>query len=488
MAQSLFIPSPMGMTGIPASPDPTPLRLLAFSVAEAALQSDPNSPSFNTTRVSHHQNQNHVQWSMQPQQNAKNSKMKLWNVAERARERHDKVSPLKTQTEQPPSDYTFVLPPNSPLAASISTEQPFAQLSLNPIKSYTSQTRSAEPSPIKSTFARLDQSRPPPVFIPRLSAREFSAEAQRNATSVKHSRTKSDIGLPSATIITEPSSPSERLRAQAQVVTPKVPLPGTGRRLPSLAQIHARVSEESLRRNSQPGNVPKPRGFAVRSDSDESLEILQTPVEEKRNPMLSISIVSSDSRPSTPPSPSKEPRLAPFLRDRTFSRLANVRPPLSIQGRTSPKPTLTVTPPSTENRPPPLTLFTNKFAHPSPTRATLNMSPTEMRFPANLTVSTPPPRNVSSPSLGSPVSPTGSTKSFRSSSTASPTLSIPRITCTPAKTIIIEDGVERESDEESEDEEVVVFDGEKEAEEEREERERRARAMKDRLSLRRRSD
>lgn len=33
----------------PSSPDPTHLRLLAFSVAEAALQSDPNSPSFSLT-------------------------------------------------------------------------------------------------------------------------------------------------------------------------------------------------------------------------------------------------------------------------------------------------------------------------------------------------------------------------------------------------------------------------------------------------------
>lgn len=30
----------------PSSPDPTPLRMLAFSVAEAALQSNPNSPMF----------------------------------------------------------------------------------------------------------------------------------------------------------------------------------------------------------------------------------------------------------------------------------------------------------------------------------------------------------------------------------------------------------------------------------------------------------
>lgn len=33
----------------PSSPDPTHLRLLAFSVAEAALQSDLNSPSFSLT-------------------------------------------------------------------------------------------------------------------------------------------------------------------------------------------------------------------------------------------------------------------------------------------------------------------------------------------------------------------------------------------------------------------------------------------------------
>jgi hypothetical protein len=42
---TLILPAQQAHAQIPSSPDPTPLRLLAFSVAEAALQSDPNSPS-----------------------------------------------------------------------------------------------------------------------------------------------------------------------------------------------------------------------------------------------------------------------------------------------------------------------------------------------------------------------------------------------------------------------------------------------------------
>ena len=51
MAQTLFSPSPSFPSYTPSSPDSTPLRLLAFSVAEAALQSDPGSPSFGATVI-----------------------------------------------------------------------------------------------------------------------------------------------------------------------------------------------------------------------------------------------------------------------------------------------------------------------------------------------------------------------------------------------------------------------------------------------------
>ena len=45
MSQSILLPTMVNYT-TPTSPDPTPLRMLAFSVAEAALSSDPNSPLF----------------------------------------------------------------------------------------------------------------------------------------------------------------------------------------------------------------------------------------------------------------------------------------------------------------------------------------------------------------------------------------------------------------------------------------------------------
>lgn len=43
MAQTILLSSPSLPSFNPPSPDPTPLRMLAFSVAEAAL-GDPNSP------------------------------------------------------------------------------------------------------------------------------------------------------------------------------------------------------------------------------------------------------------------------------------------------------------------------------------------------------------------------------------------------------------------------------------------------------------
>ena len=48
MTQTIFLPPSNLPTYAPQSPDPTPLRMIACSVAESALQSDPNSPSFDT--------------------------------------------------------------------------------------------------------------------------------------------------------------------------------------------------------------------------------------------------------------------------------------------------------------------------------------------------------------------------------------------------------------------------------------------------------
>ena len=84
MAQSIFLPSPslnMGQ-GIPSSPDPTPLRLLAFSVAEAALQSDPNSPSF--TQIGRMPD---IQLAGEGWEFKAASRSRLWDVAERAKTR-----------------------------------------------------------------------------------------------------------------------------------------------------------------------------------------------------------------------------------------------------------------------------------------------------------------------------------------------------------------------------------------------------------------
>ena len=96
MAQTLFLP-PVVFPGsaTPSSPDPTPLRLLAFSVAEAALQSDPNSPSLSLSDDS--DSGDWVgPWSRSspakrvPVANKQGSR--LWDVVERAKERKDRIN------------------------------------------------------------------------------------------------------------------------------------------------------------------------------------------------------------------------------------------------------------------------------------------------------------------------------------------------------------------------------------------------------------
>jgi hypothetical protein len=69
---------------------------------------------------------------------------------------------------------------------------------------------------------------------------------------------------------------------------------------------------------------------------------------------------------------------------------------------------------------------------------------------------------------------------------ASPTLSVPIITCTPAPQRVRRNGVEEDSDEEEGD--VVVFSAEEEDSEGEGEREKRGREMKALLGLRRKSD
>lgn len=334
-----------------------------------------------------------------------------------------------------------MLPPRSPLAASIAAKQAKPRLNLG-ARPFPLYTRSAEPSPVKSTFSGLDQTVPPPEFMPRFD--------------------KGDTAY----------APSQRLRDQA--TSPVQPISRHTARLPSLKQIQAKMGQSggSHRRSGSTGSTPlpvRPRP-AQRSDSDDSVELIRTPPDEF--PPSHPRIVLGDlSRPPTPPSPTnslKEPRLAPFLRERTSGRLANSKarpvsmPPMrgldilamgqSMGSIAAAKKNAN----STATVPPP-----------SPSRA--------------VCLNTPPKRAISV-FTSSPASPTGS---FRSSSTSSPTLSVPTITCTPAPGIR-DDGSEHDSEEEEN--EVVLFEGDISVEQERSEREERGRAMLERLTLRRRSN
>jgi len=357
--------------------------------------------------------------------------------------------------------------------------------SLNFSKQLPLYTRSAEPSPVSSTFSTLNQSLPPPEFVPRLSAREFSAQSHDlSAATKQHQRAKSDVRSPHIG-----NSPSQLLRSQVKVKVSSRHKPTP----PSLKQIQAKMSR-THGLGASVGAVPLPRAEpTTRTASEDSIEILKTPTDEKTRTEARISLQSIPSRrPPTPPSPSmKESRLAPFLRQRTNGRLAGARP-VSLGSVATPKvssvandvkPMLRINPPSLTIRP----SLPRPTATVTPTRASFSFraataSPTDSRF--NLTVSIPPSR--SSPLSTSPASPTGSVRSFRSTSTASPTLSVPIITCTPAPVKVVKNGVEHDTDEEEGD--VVVFDSEMEDSKDRDEREKRGKEMRDRLMLRRRSE
>lgn len=378
-----------------------------------------------------------------------------------------------TEIETPPSPpispaaCDFALPPGSPSAAPVAplSQQQAARspsrarlearlnlATLGNSRPFPLYTRSAEPSPIKSTFSTLDQSRPPPEFVPRPA---------------------NDA----------PASPSERLRRQATV--PAVPAPSRHTaRLPSLKQIQAKMNKTGHRRGASIGSsrdLAKAPMFAapianriksVRTLSEDSVEVLKTPTDEFPPVKPRIVFDSPERRPSTPPSPvgpAKESRLAPFLRERTSGRLKTrpvSMPPMSgdinvfsFGNKENPK--VTVTPPKIK------TQATATVPPPSPSRA--------------IVLNTPPNRNVHQ-FYSSPSSPTESIRS--NMSMASPTLTVPIITCTPAPARCVRNGVEHDSDEEEGD--VVLFEGES-GDEESSERERRSKEMLDRLNLRRRS-
>ncbi|ORX37326.1 hypothetical protein BD324DRAFT_650926 [Kockovaella imperatae] len=564
MAQSVFLPRTNLPTFTPQSPDPTPLRTIAFSVAESALQSDPNSPALDSLAYTGPRpfirGQWLDQWTVEDLENVPvpldphyggkraGEGRKLMNVVERAKERRERenLPPLRTKSSYPapaspplsPS-YNFVLPSNSPLAASIAAtprqnESHFTQrtdiptppsalrrtnvaptpppnvtrprppiLTVTPPskKTVPLYTRSVEPSPTRPmfgvqsptalTFASMDKRNPPPDFVPRLSATELSARLGLNESA----RTRRD-----------PTGESQLAVARPHRTLVK---------LPSLAQIQAKVSktEDDAQRAANRMVIPPTQGVqgqgdsraprfpmatpwkSYRNDSQGSLEILQTPTDEL--PPLTQPMVSALSRPATPPSPTLQqmgkdsPGLAMFLRQRTSGRLNRSRPlsmpplaageSLNFDAFLPPKASL------------PLPTRSNST---SPTRPFLAL--TENRLHQTIAnrrsvfiggdIATPPHRSMSlTPSL---ISPTDSTRSYRSSSSGSPTLPVPMITCTPAPVRMLKDGVEQDSDEEEGD--VVLFEREDEwsddVDEEQVEdiqREQLARMMKAKLGLRR---
>jgi hypothetical protein len=248
--------------------------------------------------------------------------------------------------------------------------------------------------------------------------------------------------------------------------------------LPSLAQIQAKMSTRGHRRGVSVGAVPQPRApKSVRTDSQDSMEVLITPTEEyentltRREPRIVLpsgNTGNNCSQTATPPSPTgmKSSRLAPFLRQRISGRLATrpvSMPPL--QGRPLLGPKLNIIPP---------TLVTPLAKVPPPVEP---CTPIRASFPFP-TLSTPPTRSTSP--LHSPTSSTHSQPS--------PSLSVPMITCTPAPQRVRRNGVEEDSDEEEGD--VVVFSAaeEDEVNSDKEERERRGRIMRAKLGLRRLSD
>jgi hypothetical protein len=100
-----LLQSPVG-TYTPSSPDPTPLRMLAFSVAEAALQADPNSPAFaGSDKVSTGdlfwpaqepwaKSTTSSRWSAEPPKaslaSRRGQSKPMWDVIDKARERRQK--------------------------------------------------------------------------------------------------------------------------------------------------------------------------------------------------------------------------------------------------------------------------------------------------------------------------------------------------------------------------------------------------------------
>ncbi|KAL7423025.1 hypothetical protein Q5752_002324 [Cryptotrichosporon argae] len=453
MAQSILLPPTSLPAYNPGSPDPSPLRTLAFSVAEAALQPDPNSPSFASLAgrlPDPLEFDSTWKWPKPPramqmqvhmhQPTPRRSSRSLWDLADHAKTRRGSQDSVPSPPVSPHKG--FAVPARAPLAAFIAASAltaPFLSTHA------PTQTRSAAPSPTKPAFAHLDQRRPPPEFVPplRLSAREFAAKPVDRPA--QHARARSHV---------EPSAqPKPRALPSLAQIQAKM---GKDRPAPARARAHARRASAEV--------VVRP--VSSRSLSADSMELV-TPTDEVRSPLEIIRIATGRRSPSPEPEASKSPHkeapalaLSSFLRERTSGRLA--RP------HSGPGPELAIAPPKAQSSVPP----------PSARRV---QTPTRSTFAPALIVT--PPR-------AAPGSPTGSTAST-STSTSSPTL--PTITCTPAPSKIVRDGVE--SDEESnsitlfagevdDDDADADADSEDETDSVRETRELAGRQMRDRLLLR----
>jgi hypothetical protein len=97
MSQTILLQSPAIGCYTPSSPDPTPLRMLAFSVAESALQADPNSPMFSLMQSMPSEEpwemEPRSRWSVVPRPSLASRRghsKPLWDMIDKARDRREK--------------------------------------------------------------------------------------------------------------------------------------------------------------------------------------------------------------------------------------------------------------------------------------------------------------------------------------------------------------------------------------------------------------
>lgn len=392
---------------------------VAFSVAESALESPSLGQSMASCMDTPPVCEEPAPIGAFPRLRHKSSRP-LWDVVDRAKERREK----RSRWSQPPW-FTSDLSDSPPVSP-----KPTSYYTRNTALGKAFDDSCGDVAPLVATASSFDSA----SFrmdalnkaLPRLTAREFASNEGQMVASATRSAN---------------NSPSNVLRAQA-----------THRsiaRLPSLAQIQAKMTVRDHRRVND------------RSDSLDSADSdgPQTPTDE----YTSFNFV-----PMTPESPPRESRLAPFLRERTTSRLARPK---------SMPPNYDIFPPSPESpavrsRPAPLRASRQSSLPGTPQSARIRSN--RRSWTADNDFSTPSRYSIP----GSPTSPTESEHSAVSS-----TFSLPIITCTPAG--------EADSDEESEGD-VIVFAGDfedmeevlEEEVEERREREQISRQMLFRLSRR----